>query len=305
MRISTSGLIRAHRCLSAAHHDFFISVSAIPLQAFGDQAGQAEAALLGQDGGELLLGIVGGAFGGGVGVVAEPPRAFAGGAQDLTHQEGFELLRGVVHLGGILGFGGGGRGGGWRTGQDGRHRESAHEITSISASRAPAARRFCRIAITSRGVEPMEASARPNSSTVAPCFNTTLRAFSSLAVTLVCGTTGVVPAGMGLGCETCISVWISTVRLPCRMATGDTRTSFPNTMVPVRSLMTTRAGRSASTVRFSSWEMNSVTRVPYSAGTATLTKPALSAWAGAFPKLNFWLTASTMRAVVVKSDCRS
>src|ERR1035441_5233422 len=116
----------------------------------------------------------------------------------------------------LAGGGGGGQ-------DDGRNRHIAHQITSISASKAPAERRFCRIAITSRGVDPMEASARTNSSTVAPCFNTRLRAFSSFAVTLVCGTTTVLPAARVLGCETCISVWISTVRLPCRMATGDTR----------------------------------------------------------------------------------
>ena len=58
------------------------------------------------------------------------------------------------------------------------------------------------MAITSRGVEPMAASARTNSSTVAPSFNTTLRAFSSLAVVLVCGTTSVVPCERGAGCET-------------------------------------------------------------------------------------------------------
>src|ERR1019366_8786202 len=57
-----------------------------------------------------------------------------------------------------------------------------------------------------------------SSSTVAPCFNTRLRAFSSFAATVVRGTTSVVPAAMGLGCETCSTVWISTVRLPCRTA---------------------------------------------------------------------------------------
>jgi len=35
-------------------------------------------------------------------------------------------------------------------------------------------------------------------------------------------------------------VWISTLRLPCRIATGEMRTSLPSTMVPVRSLMMTR-----------------------------------------------------------------
>ena len=48
-----------------------------------------------------------------------------------------------------------------------------------------------------------------------------------------------------------------------------------------------------------------MTRVLYSAGTATLTSPALSACASGFSAVNFWFTASTMRVVVVKSDCRT
>src|ERR1017187_2047462 len=225
-----SAFIGVHRRPIRSFHSF----SAIPLQPLGDRVGQSQAAFLRQDGGELLLGIIGGDFAGGVLAIADPPRAaLPRGAQNLSDQESFELQRRVAHLFRSVRFSGGGGGQ-----DDRRNCHIALQITSISASRAPAARKFCRIAITSRGVEPMEASARTSSSTGAPCFNTTLRAFSSLAVTLVCGATGVVRTAMGLGCETFISVWISTVRLPCRMATGDTRTSFPNTMVPVRSLMT-------------------------------------------------------------------
>jgi hypothetical protein len=44
------------------------------------------------------------------------------------------------------------------------------------------------------------------------------------------------------------------------MATGATRTSLPITMVPVRSFTITRAGRSASTGRFSNSARNSVVR---------------------------------------------
>ena len=55
------------------------------LQAFSDHVGQSQAAILGQDGGELLLGIVGGDFAGGILAVAEPPRAvLPRGAQDLS-----------------------------------------------------------------------------------------------------------------------------------------------------------------------------------------------------------------------------
>ena len=129
----------------------------------------------------------------------------------------------------------------------------------------------------SRGVEPIADSARTNSSTVAPCFSTTVRAFSSLADTVVCGVTSVVPADSGFGCDTISTVFTSTLRLPCRMATGDIRTSFPRTIVPVRSFTTTRAALSASTSRFSNCAMNSMVRAENSGGTETVTSPAFSA----------------------------
>src|SRR5581483_10831211 len=155
--------------------------SEIALQAFGDQGGEAEAAVARHHVGELLLGVVHGAIGGAV----ARSRALAGGAQDLVQEQGLELLGGIEDAGGgVLPARLGGR-----QGRDGRH----GQITSISASRAPAPRRFWRIAMTSRGVEPMAASARTSSSMVAPCFRMTFRAFSSLAETVVCGTTSVVP----------------------------------------------------------------------------------------------------------------
>ena len=60
------------------------------------------------------------------------------------------------------------------------------------------------------------------------------------------GVTVVCPPESGPGWETFRFVWISTVRPPCRMATGAILTSLPITMVPVRSLITILAG----TVRF-------------------------------------------------------
>src|ERR1039457_6758231 len=232
------------------------------------------------------------------------------GVKNLRQQESFELLGGVLDFGGAVG-GGRQRGAGERLrgrqlAQRIRRVGRTHQITSISASSAPAERRACRMAMMSRGVEPMAASARQSSSTVAPCFSTMLRAFSSLAPTVVCGTTSVVPCESGPGCDTARLVWISTFRLPCRMATGATRTSLPRTMVPVRSLTITRAGRSASTVRFSSSERNSVVRDAKGAGMDTLTRPEFSARAaGASLAPNFWLMAATIRVEVVKSDWRN
>jgi len=76
----------------------------------------------------------------------------------------------------------------------------------MSASSAPAARKLCRIAMTSRGVDPIEPSARTSSSTVAPCLSTRLRYFSALAPTETCGTTAVCPCERGAGCETVFTV---------------------------------------------------------------------------------------------------
>src|SRR5580704_17800781 len=67
-------------------------------------------------------------------------------------------------------------------------RNPAHQITSSSASRAPAALIACRIEITSRAVAPMACRRVTKSSTLAPSFRATLRAALSEAVTLVSGT---------------------------------------------------------------------------------------------------------------------
>ena len=90
------------------------------------------------------------------------------------------------------------------------------------------------------------------------------------------------PCENGSGCETCGVVWISTVSLPCMIATGDTRTSLPMTMVPVRSLITTRAGRSASTSNASIPAMNSTTRDVYSGGIVDCDRAEFSGSASGF-----------------------
>ena len=64
----------------------------------------------------------------------------------------------------------------------------------------------------------------------------------------------------GAGWDTARLVWISTLRFPCRIATGAIRTSLPIAMVPVRSLMTTFAVRSASRLSASTSAMNSMRR---------------------------------------------
>jgi hypothetical protein len=62
-------------------------------------------------------------------------------------------------------------------------------------------------------------------------------------------------AGERAGLATAGFSLMVTVRLPCEMAAGRTVTPAPMTTVPVRALMTTRAGGSAaSRVRFSSME---------------------------------------------------
>ena len=66
------------------------------------QSCKAEAALLGKYRRDLLLCEIGGAFGRGIFATAKPPAATLPSAtQDLTHQERFELLRGVMHPVGV------------------------------------------------------------------------------------------------------------------------------------------------------------------------------------------------------------
>ena len=89
------------------------------------------------------------------------------------------------------------------------------------------------------------------------------------------------------------------------IATGDTRTSLPITMVPVRSLTMTRAGRSTTTSSASISATNSVTREVYSGGTVIDISAEFSGLANGVPAGNFLLTISLTRTAVVKSGCRS
>ena len=87
---------------------------------------------------------------------------------------------------------------------------------------------------------------------------------------------------MAVGCDGVGVSWITMVRFPCTIATAVSRTSPPATMVPVRSLMTTRALRSGVTSRSSSVATKSTTSVP--SGTCTDTAPPSVAVAVPAPK---------------------
>src|SRR5690242_15622219 len=114
-----------------------------------DHPADTESAALRQNGRELLFGKFGGA-------IIRTSIAFPGRPENLAQQQRFELFGGVLdpaRTSRVRGRDGGSKKGGVR---DWRH----DQITSISASRAFARRRFCRIAMTSRGVEPILARAR-------------------------------------------------------------------------------------------------------------------------------------------------
>lgn len=81
--------------------------------------------------------------------------------------------------------------------------------------------------------------------------STATRASGRLASMAVNGSTAVSPLEKGSGCTTRGASVMRTVSVPWLMATREILTSLPMTMVPVRSSMTTRAGVSDSTTRFS------------------------------------------------------
>ena len=85
---------------------------------------------------------------------------------------------------------------------DARKDAAIRELSEKFDKWSPADFKLCRMAIMSRGVEPMALSARTRSSTVAPCFKMILRAFSSFAATESCGMTCVLPCEKGAGCDT-------------------------------------------------------------------------------------------------------
>ena len=112
---------------------------------------------------------------------------------------------------------------------------------------------LCRMEIMSRGVTPSALSPATMVASEARDFSVTnFLPFSSSTETSDCGTTAVVPplekAVGWLTWELSLTVM---VRLPCWMATVETRTFSLITMTPAISSMTTLAGASGSTVRFS------------------------------------------------------
>src|SRR5690606_23787569 len=180
------------------------------------------------------------------------------GAQALEH--GLHHLRQEVGLKGlcraaqafqVLRLAGQGRGG--IAQQVGRGGEGAHQITSISAWRAPAALMACRMLIMSRGLTP--SAFRPLTSVdreVEPPTSRISRPASSLMLTSDCGTTTVWPPRLnGSGWLTIGVSCTDTVRLPCATATVEIRTASPMTMTPLTSSMMTLAGESIWTGRFS------------------------------------------------------
>jgi hypothetical protein len=111
--------------------------------------------------------------------------------------------------------------------------------------------------IMSRGVTPRAFSPPTKVASEAPVR--TVRnclPFSSSTETSLCGTTAVwpvrakAPGWLTAGCSRTVMV-----RLPCWMATVETRTESPMTITPATSSITTLAGESGSTERFSTWAM--------------------------------------------------
>ena len=113
----------------------------------------------------------------------------------------------------------------------------------------------------------------------------------------------VVPCPKILGCDTSLVAAIATEIVPCETAAAVTRTLRLMTTVPVRELMTTRAGGSpGSTSRFSIMLMKA-TRWLKSCGARTEIETPSRALATSAPKR--LLMALMMAVVVVKSPSRT
>ena len=120
------------------------------------------------------------------------------------------------------------------------------------------------IAMMSRGVAPRVLSARTTASSVVPSSSATRRAVPSRTSTCVLATTTVSPARASApGCDASTLVLIRTDRLPCATAAAAMRTLAPTTIVPERSLITTRAGVSDDTDSISSRAIRSETAARY------------------------------------------
>src|SRR5690606_17641440 len=173
------------------------------------------------------------------------------GLHHLRQEAGLEGFGRAAHGFEILRLAGAGRGVGAQ--QVGRDGEGGHQITSISAWRAPAALMACRMLIMSRGLTPK--AFRPLTrveSEVEPPTSRIWRPVSSLMLTSDCGTTTVWPPRLnGSGWLTIGVSCADTVRFPCATATVEIRTASPMTMTPLTSSMMTRAGESIWTGRFS------------------------------------------------------
>src|SRR2546422_4270257 len=105
-----------------------------------------------------------------------------------------------------------------------------------------------KMAIMSRGVTPRELRLEATFSTVGNSGNGTREAFCSVTLVSVRGVTAVVPVWLnGWGWETSRVLAIVIVMLPWDTAQLEMRMREVATMVPVRSLITMRAGVSGST----------------------------------------------------------
>ena len=159
------------------------------------------------------------------------------------------------------------------------------------------------MAMMSRGVAPSVFSARTTASSVVPSSRETRRAVPSRTSTCWLGTTTVSPPrASALGCDTSNFVLIRTERLPWATAAAAMRTLAPTTMVPERSLMTTRAGVSAVTESASSRAISSGSDDLYCVGTATTTVPGSMTFALPSPRSPL-MTAATRVAVAKSGSC--
>ena len=89
------------------------------------------------------------------------------------------------------------------------------------------------------------------------------------------------------------------VRLPCWIATVETRTFSPMTITPATSSITTLAGESGSTVRFSTWEMKAIMLWPGGGRMATMVGLSAVAEPGKAVLITW-----AIRPAVVKSGLR-
>src|SRR5580658_5119206 len=150
--------------------------------------------------------------------------------QHRGEERGLEVLRRLVDLAALGEVGGAGGGGalGGRVDGRGDQRERTHHITWMSACSAPDALIACRMEIMSRGVTPR--ALRPVTTLcneAPPPTNSSFLPFSSSTLTVLCGTTVVVPWLNGSGWLTFgVSVTVM-VRLPWAIATVEMRTSEP------------------------------------------------------------------------------